>query len=124
MQFQKNTSRDKSKFIPKLIVKSILVLFFLFIVMLLVDRIDFPAPNKKIEKTIKMKTLRLLNKKYFAIILSLSLLNFASQSNEPVDIWNLENKEVSKEEITSENAKENEILLNSVYKMQSQKKKI
>jgi hypothetical protein len=70
-----------------------------------------------------MKTLRLLNKKYFAIILSLSLLNFASQSNEPVDIWNLENKEVSKEEITSENVKENEILLNSVYKMQSQKKK-
>ena len=60
MQFQKNTSRDKSKFIPKLIVKSILVLFFLFIVMLLVDRIDFPAPNKKIEKTIKNENLKIV----------------------------------------------------------------
>ena len=41
-----------------------------------------------------MKILKLLNKKYFPILLCfLFLLNTVSLSNEPVDIWNLENKE-------------------------------
>ena len=52
MQFTKNTSKGKLSHIVKLLIKVFLVVFLLFLGVILVDRIDFPAPNKKIEKII------------------------------------------------------------------------
>ena len=39
-----------------------------------------------------MKNLKLLNKKNLSIILFFSFFGFESQSQEPVDIWNVETK--------------------------------
>ena len=72
-----------------------------------------------------MKTLKLLNKKNFAIIifsLIASAISFAE--DKPVDIWNIEKKEVdtiSEENLSDENSNE-EISENNVYRMQSDKK--
>ena len=52
MQFTKKTSSGKFTSIAKLLIKLILVIFALFLVMILISKIDFPAPNKKIEKII------------------------------------------------------------------------
>ena len=48
MQFQRNTSIGKLSHIIKLIV----IIFILFLTLILLNKIDFPAPNKKIEKNI------------------------------------------------------------------------
>ena len=37
-----------------------------------------------------MKNLKLLNKKYLSIILFYLFFGFAAQSQEPIDIWNIE----------------------------------
>ena len=72
-----------------------------------------------------MKTLKLLNKKNFSIIifsLIASAISFAE--DKPVDIWNIEKKEVetiSEENLSEENSNE-EISENNVYRMQSDKK--
>ena len=52
MQFTKNTSSGKLTAIGKLLIKVALVLIVLFIGVILISKIDFPAPNKKIEKII------------------------------------------------------------------------
>ena len=52
MQFTKNTSTGKLTAIGKFLIKVTLVLIVLFIGVILVSKIDFPAPNKKIEKII------------------------------------------------------------------------
>ena len=52
MQFTKKTSSGKLTSIAKLLIKVILVIFVLFLVIILISKIDFPAPNKKIEKII------------------------------------------------------------------------
>ena len=52
MQFTKKTSSGKINVIGKLLIKVILLAFVLFLVVILVSKIDFPAPNKKIEKII------------------------------------------------------------------------
>ena len=52
MQFTKNTSSGKLTAIGKLLIKVALVLIILFIGVILISKIDFPAPNKKIEKII------------------------------------------------------------------------
>ena len=72
-----------------------------------------------------MKTLKLLNKKNFSIIifsLIASAISFAE--DKPVDIWSIEKKEVdtiSEENLSDENSNE-EISENNVYRMQSDKK--
>ena len=48
-----------------------------------------------------MKNLKLLNKKYLSIIFLL-LLGFASQSQEPIDIWNVEVKQKIEENQAAE----------------------
>ena len=48
MQFQRNTSTGKLSHTIKLIV----IVFILFLTLILLNKIDFPAPNKKIEKNI------------------------------------------------------------------------
>jgi len=52
MQFERKTSSGKITAIGKLLIKVILVVFALFIGVILISKIDFPAPNKKIEKII------------------------------------------------------------------------
>ena len=52
MQFQRNTSTGKLSHIIKLLIKLIVVFFILFLTLILLNKIDFPAPHKKIEKNI------------------------------------------------------------------------
>ena len=52
MQFTKKTSSGKLTAKGKFVTKVILVVFVLFLGVILISKIDFPAPNKKIEKII------------------------------------------------------------------------
>jgi len=52
MQFTKKTSSGKFTTISKFLLKVILIVFVLFLVVILISKINFPAPNKKIEKII------------------------------------------------------------------------
>ena len=52
MQFTKKTSSGKLNAIGKFLLKAILFALALFIVVISISKIDFPAPNKKIEKII------------------------------------------------------------------------
>jgi len=52
MQFTKKTRSGKLTTIGKFLIKVILVFIVLFLVVILISKIDFPAPNKKIEKII------------------------------------------------------------------------
>ena len=52
MQFTKKTSSGKLGAIVKFSLKFILVILIIFIGIILISKIDFPAPNKKIQKII------------------------------------------------------------------------
>ena len=52
MQFRRNTSIGKLSHTIKLLIKLIAIVFILFLTLILLNKIDFPAPNKKIEKNI------------------------------------------------------------------------
>jgi len=56
MQFQRNTSIGKLSHIIKLIV----IIFILFLTLILLNKIDFPAPNKKIEKNISNENFKVV----------------------------------------------------------------
>ena len=60
MQFHKKTSIGKYNFLIKLIIKTAFVFLILFVAIILVDRIDFPKPNKKIEKIISNEKLKIV----------------------------------------------------------------
>ena len=68
-----------------------------------------------------MKKLKLLNKKYLSIILFFLFSGFASQSQEPVDIWSTEGEKITEEANVIEELKEKDIPQNSIYEMQSKK---
>jgi hypothetical protein len=68
-----------------------------------------------------MKNLKLLNKKYLPVILFYLFFGFTAQSQEPVDIWNLE-EEIKTEKVdVAETLEEKTVIQNSIYKMQSKK---
>jgi hypothetical protein len=67
-----------------------------------------------------MKILKLLNKKYFTIIIFYILVIFSSVAEEPVDIWNLD--EEQKDIITNNTNEDERVLENKIYKLQSKKK--
>ena len=69
-----------------------------------------------------MRNLELLNKKNLALILIFLIFNFSVSSEEPVDIWSLDSKNSSEENIVTENSEENTISQNTIYEMQSTKK--
>ena len=69
-----------------------------------------------------MINLKLLNKKYLSIILLSLFLGFNVQSQEPIDIWNIDEKSITAENSSAENDEDKSISQNSIYKMQSQKK--
>jgi len=52
MQFERKTRAGNINTLVKLLFKIILLLLVLLIVFVLIDRIDFPSPIKKLEKVI------------------------------------------------------------------------
>ena len=60
MQLYKKTSSGKYSFLIKILIKAALLFLLLFIAIVLVDKIDFPAPNKKIEKIIPNENLKIV----------------------------------------------------------------
>ena len=60
MQFHKKTSGGKYSFIIRLLVKAALLFLLVFVAIVLIDKIDFPAPNKKIEKIIPNENLKIV----------------------------------------------------------------
>ena len=57
MHFSKNTSTGISK---KFLVKVTLILIIIIIVVVMLGKIDFPSPNKEIEKTIPNEKLKIV----------------------------------------------------------------
>jgi len=68
-----------------------------------------------------MKILKLLNKIYLSIIIISLFLTFSAHSEDPVDIWNVEEKKTSEEGTDTKNFEEKNIPQNSIYEMQSNK---
>jgi hypothetical protein len=68
-----------------------------------------------------MRILKLLNKIYLSIILIFLLFSSNAHSEDPIDIWNVEEKNITKKNKTIENSEEKNLNSNSVYEMQSQK---
>ena len=60
MQFTKKTRSGPFSSLGKLLIKFIILIFCLLALLVLIDRIDFPSPNKKIEKVIPNEKLRLV----------------------------------------------------------------
>ncbi len=60
MHFYKKTSIGKSNNYIKLVIKLVLMFFLIFIILILVDQINFPAPNKKIEKIIPNENFKVI----------------------------------------------------------------
>ena len=52
MQFEKKTRAGSTNAVIKLLIKIILICLVLLIAVILIDKIDFPSPIKKIEKVI------------------------------------------------------------------------
>ena len=57
MQFEKNTSRAKSK---NFLVKVILILAIIIFAVIMLGKIDFPSPNKEIKKNIPNENLKIV----------------------------------------------------------------
>ena len=60
MLLQRKTSIGKLNGVIKILIKVCLVLLLVFISVTLVDKIDFPSPNKKIEKIIPNEDLKIV----------------------------------------------------------------
>tara|TARA_B110001454_G_scaffold200095_1_gene205421 strand:- start:107 stop:292 length:186 start_codon:yes stop_codon:yes gene_type:complete len=60
MEFQKKTSMSNSNGVIKVFIKITLVFLLLFLSIVLVDKIDFPSPNKKIEKIVPSENLKIV----------------------------------------------------------------
>ena len=52
MQFTKKTSSGKVTAVGKFLIKIVLAVFVIFLGIIFISKIEFPAPNKKIEKII------------------------------------------------------------------------
>ena len=57
MQFSNNTSTGKSN---SLLIKTALILIIIISTVILLGKIDFPSPNKEIEKTIPNEKLKIV----------------------------------------------------------------
>ena len=68
-----------------------------------------------------MQNLKLLNKKYLSVILFYLFFGFSVQSQEPIDIWSVDEKQTTKNLGVINDVEEKSIIQNSIYKMQSQK---
>ena len=52
MEFKRNSSTSKTGALLKILIKVTFVFLIMFLVILLIDRIEFPFPNKDIQKII------------------------------------------------------------------------
>ena len=68
-----------------------------------------------------MRNSKLLNRKYFSIIFFSLLCGFSVQSQEPVDIWNVEKKKTIEKIPEIKDLEKKNITQNHVYERQSQK---
>ena len=60
MQFEKKTRAGSISGIAKLLIKIVLFFLALLIAVVLIDRIDFPSPIKKIEKVISNENFKIV----------------------------------------------------------------
>tara|TARA_Y100000590_G_scaffold215521_1_gene244260 strand:- start:250 stop:435 length:186 start_codon:yes stop_codon:yes gene_type:complete len=60
MQFEKKTRTGSLRSIIKLFIKIILIFLVLLVAIILIDRIDFPSPIKKIEKVIPNENFKIV----------------------------------------------------------------
>ena len=60
MQFQRKSNAGNLSVIGKLLIKILIVILVIFIGVILVDRIDFPSPNKKIEKVLPNEKIKII----------------------------------------------------------------
>jgi hypothetical protein len=60
MQFEKKTRAGNMSGIVKLLIKVVLIFLALLIAVVLIDRIDFPSPIKKIEKVISNENFKIV----------------------------------------------------------------
>ena len=60
MQFQKNTSIGKQGTLIRILIKILLVFVLFSILAILIDKINFPYPNKEIEKIIPNENLKIV----------------------------------------------------------------
>jgi hypothetical protein len=60
MQFEKKTRIGNSKGIFGILIKIILAMVVVVIAIILIDRIDFPSPIKKIEKVIPNENFKIV----------------------------------------------------------------
>ncbi len=60
MHFYKKTSIGKSNDYIKLLIKVVLLFLLFFVILIMLDQINFPAPNKKIEKLIPNETFKVI----------------------------------------------------------------
>ena len=60
MQFERKTRAGNINSIIKLLIKITLIILVLFIMFVLVDRIDFPSPSKNIEKKIPNENFKII----------------------------------------------------------------
>tara|TARA_X000001036_G_C20162587_1_gene596014 strand:- start:364 stop:549 length:186 start_codon:yes stop_codon:yes gene_type:complete len=60
MQFIKNSSQSKSNIMLKMILKILSVFALIFVLIILLNKIDFPAPLKEIEKKIPNENLKIV----------------------------------------------------------------
>ena len=74
------------------------------------------------KKLFQMRNLKSLNKKILSIILLFSFFASVAQSQEPVDIWNVETEQKMEDLDIKKDFEENFIQQNSIYEMQAQKK--
>ena len=67
-----------------------------------------------------MKNLKLLNRKCFLIFLLSFFISLNVQSQEPIDIWSIEEKSNNNKVLKTKNDEDKKIPQNSIYEMQSQ----
>ena len=60
MQFQRKSNIGKSNFLIKLLIKLALIVFLFFTILILVDQLNFPSPNKNIKKIIPNENLKII----------------------------------------------------------------
>ena len=60
MQFHKKTSVSKSGFLIRILIKVLLSFFVVVFLVVLIDKINFPYPNKKIEKIISNENFKVV----------------------------------------------------------------
>jgi len=60
MQFIRNTSTRNLGGYLKLLIKVLLIFIVIFVLVTLLNRIDLPSPNKKIEKIIPNENLKIV----------------------------------------------------------------